>query len=239
MKRARARVGGFTLVEVILALLIFSFLVGAIFMSVSAVTNASAMLGDEQMRARKIDAFVRWVRSGFLNLSAASRIEIRTRDTGAAGLAIDLLIRDAPGCFPLGQFDAMGSDVILSTIPDGRGGAEFSLARLPSGLEEAEFDRAVEDAVWFPVMEGIRTLRWGFLNPATGEFEETWDRPEETPDIINLAITLATGEVVDSYFYLPRLAESSAGFGGGRPSPPGPDEPGPDPDPNPDPEEVP
>lgn len=208
MKPAR-RSGGFTLVEVVLALMIFSFLVGAIFMSVAAVTNASAMLGDEQMRARKVDAFVRWVRSGFLNLSGDSSIEIQTRDTGAAGLAIDLVVRQAPGCFGLGEYDAVGGDVVLSTIPDGRGGADFSLARLPGGLEEAEFDRAIEDANWFPVMQGIRTLQWAFLNPVTGEFDETWDRPNETPEMIRLSFELVSGEALETLFFIPRLSEGT------------------------------
>jgi prepilin-type N-terminal cleavage/methylation domain-containing protein len=223
-KRATRR--AFTLVEVILAMLIFSLLAGAVFMSVSAVSNASAILGTEQMNHRKLDALVRWCRRGFANLSSQSEIFLRTRDAGAAGRAVELIIRRAPGAFSLGEFDARGSDILLSAMPDGRGGAAFSLARLPGGLSGSDFDQALAEAEWFPILEGIRTLRWEFWNPTEQRFEEEWPEGRPLPELIRLQLTLVDGNEIGATFRLPRLTQPAV-----NPAAP----PAPDPTPTPEP----
>lgn len=208
-RKSRCR-SGFTLVEVILAMLIFSLLAGAVFVSVSAVSNASAVLGVEQMNHRKLDAFVRWCRQGFQNISGQSELFLRTRDAGAAGRAVELVLRRAPGAFPLGEFDARGSDILLGAIPDGRGGAVFSVARLPGGLSGDAFDQELARAEWFPVLEGIRTLRWEFWNPAEEAFIEEWPEGRGLPERIRLRISLQDGNEVEATFRLPRLSNPGA-----------------------------
>ncbi|MCS7009718.1 MAG: type II secretion system GspH family protein, partial [Chthoniobacterales bacterium] len=99
---------GFTLVEIIVALGVFAMLAGAIFLSVEAVTRASGVLTIEQTRAREIDAFLQWCRRGFRMLNARSEIFLQTREQGATGYAVDLIIRKSPGAFSLGEFDARG-----------------------------------------------------------------------------------------------------------------------------------
>lgn len=210
---------GFTLVEVILAMLIFSLLAGAVFLSVSAVSNASAVLGVEQMNHRKLDAFVRWCRRGFSNLTGQSELFLRTRDAGAAGMAVELGLRRSPGAFSLGEFDARGSDVLLSAVPDGRGGAVFSVARLPGGLVGDDFDRALGEAEWFPVLDGIRTLRWSFWNPLENRFVEEWEEGRGMPEMIRLALTLLDGNETEAVFRIPRLASPQTGGAPTQPTP--------------------
>lgn len=202
MKRPRA---AFTLIEIMLALAIFAVLAGAVFMSVQAVSNASAMLGVEQMRARKIDAFLSWCRRGFRSVSSRSEMTLRTRETGSAGLAVELILRRAPGAFPLGEADAAGGDLILAAIPDGRGTAVFSIARFPGtwSLEDTEKQLKPED--WFPLLEGIRTLQWGFWDNTSAEFVDMLPEGSPLPELVRLRMSLETGEEIEAVFRPPKL----------------------------------
>lgn len=196
---------GFTLVEMILALGIFVLLAGAIFASVQAVTTASAVLGEEQVRARRLDAFLSWCRQGFRNLPARAEVLLRTRDTGAAGLAVDLLIRRAPGAFSLGEFDAQGPDLVLSALPDGRGGATLSVARYPGSWNLNEITQNLREEDWVPLLRDIRLLRWTFWDAVQEQFVEQWPEGRPRPELMRLELTLQTGEEYVAVFRLPPL----------------------------------
>lgn len=203
MKGKRKR--GFTLVEMVLALTIFALLAGAVFSSVQAVTSASVVLGEEQVRARRLDAFLGWCRRGFRNLPARAEVVLRTRETGSAGLAVDLLIRRAPGAFALGEFDALGPDMVLSALPDGRGGATLSVARFPGSWRIEEISENLRPEDWVPLLRDVRLLRWTFWDPGQEEFVEQWPEGRPRPELIRLQMTLQTGEEYDAVFRPPRL----------------------------------
>ena len=237
---ARHSRSAFTLVEILIALAIFSMLAGAIFISVTSVTTAGGALAVEQMQVRKLDAFVSWCRKGFRNLSARSEVIVRTRDSGASGRAVDLVLRNAPGAFSIGEFDALGGDLILSAVPDGKGTAVFSMARIPGGTGSLEIDRELSQAEWLPVLDGIKTLRWSFWNPTDQKFVEEWQEGQRPPEMIRLELALASGESLAATFRLPRIEEPRAEGESGRnpdgnpdenpgPNPPGPNPPGPNP----------
>ncbi len=199
----------FTLIEIMLALAIFSLLAGAVFFSVQAVGNASAILGTEQLRARKTDAFLSWCRKGFHNLSARSEIALQTRDSGAAGLAVELVIHRAPGAFSLGEFDAGGTEIVLGAIPDGRGAATVSVARFPGNLTEREQRRYLEETEWIPLLEGVKNLSWTFWNPAEKKFLEEWPEGQGLPEMIHLKMVLDSGEIVEAVFRPPTLQKQT------------------------------
>jgi hypothetical protein len=189
----------------VLALSIFALLAGAVFTSVQAVTSASAVLAEEQVRARRLDAFLGWCRRGFRNLPARAQIILRTRETGSAGLAVDLLIRRAPGAFALGEFDALGPDLVISALPDGRGGATLSVARYPGSWSTNDIAKNLQPDDWVPLLEEIRLLRWTFWDPGQEEFVEQWPDGRPKPELIRLQMTLQTGEEYDAVFRPPRL----------------------------------
>jgi prepilin-type N-terminal cleavage/methylation domain-containing protein len=203
--RIGSRQRGFTLVEVILALGIFAVLAGAIFFSVQAVSNASAVLGVEQLRARKTDALLTWMRRGFRGMSARSEVVLRTRDAGAGGRAVELIIRQAPGAFTLGEFDALGSDLVLGALPDGRGGATLHVARFPGSWTLDELSRNLRQEDWLPLFEGIRMLRWTFWDPEQNQFLEEWPEGRGRPVLVRLEMTLESGEEIDAVFRPPNL----------------------------------
>lgn len=196
---------GFTLVEVILALGIFAIIAGAIFVAVQAVSSASAVLGVEQLRARKTDALLSWMRQGFRGVPARGELILRTRDTGAGGRAVELIIRRAPGAFGLGEPDALGGDLVLGALPDGRGGATLHVARFPGSWSLQELSRNLRPEDWIPLYEDIRTLRWTFWVPEEQRFIEEWPEGRGRPELLRLQMTLASAEEIEAVFHLPNL----------------------------------
>jgi prepilin-type N-terminal cleavage/methylation domain-containing protein len=219
MRRSFRGRRGFTLVEVILALGIFAVLAGAIFAAVQAVSNASAILGVEQLRARKTDALLSWMRQGFRALPARAEVVLRTRDSGAGGLAVELIIRRAPGAFGLGEFDAAGADLVLGAIPDGRGGATLQVARFPGTWTLDELSRNLRREDWLPLFEGIRTLRWSFWSPEEKRFFEEWPEGSGRPVLVRLQMTLASGEEIEAVFRPPNLVFRGEGGADNDPDP--------------------
>lgn len=196
---------GFSLVEMILALGIFALLAGAVFISVQAITTASVTLAEEQMRARRMDAFLTWCRRGFRAVPPRALLILRTRDTGPAGLAVELILRRSPGAFSLGEWDARGPDLVLAALPDGKGTATLAIARFPGAWSLDDLGKNLRDQDWLPLLEGIRTLRWSFWDPVAAQFVEQWPPDTPLPELVRLQMRMATGEEVDSVFRIPRL----------------------------------
>jgi hypothetical protein len=212
---ARFRPWAFTLFEVMMALGVFVFLVGGIYFSVSSAVSSSIHLGTVQMEVRQQTAFVRFLREGFLHLPAGAKISLRTREAGGSGRAVELLIEPASGAFETGVLESQGSGVILAMIPDGKGTGCFSLQRFDSGLGENERDRSLEGGSWLRVLEDIQSVRWRFWDRRERKFIETWDHPEERPELVELNFSVTGGNETTAVFRLPVLSASA-----GRSNPP-------------------
>jgi hypothetical protein len=204
------RTEAFTLFEVMLALGVVVFLVGGVYFAVSAAVSSSIQLASVQMDARQQNAFVRFLREGFLNLPPGAKIFLRTRDHGPRGRAVELLIERASGAFETGVLESQGSGMALSVIPDGKGSGHFSLQRFVSGLGEKDRDRNLEAGSWLRILENVHTVRWRFWDKQDQKFVETWDRPEERPVFVELTYSLAGDPETTCVFCLPPLAVAAA-----------------------------
>lgn len=199
--------GGFTLLEVILAISIFVLLAGAIYFVVASSVRVGEMVGDHQITSREIDACERFLRDGFRNLPAAAQFEVGTRDLGQLGTAIDLVIWRAAGGFSIGNVDASGSSVVLSAVPDGRGKARLSLTRFAEKRPESELQAHLARAEWLPLLEDIDALRWRFRPPGVSGFVEIWTKGQGRPEFVELEISAAGMEAMTWVFYLPALRQ--------------------------------
>lgn len=208
---------GFTLFEVMIAMGILVFLVGGIYFSVSTAVSSSIQLATVQMEARQQNAFVRFLREGFLNLPAGAKIFLRTRDLGQRGRAVELLIERASGAFETGVLEAQGSGVVLAVIPDGKGAGHFSIQRFVSGLGENDRDRNLESGSWLRILEGITTVRWRFWDKREQRFVETWENPDERPAFVELTYAVGGEPETTSVFHLPAIAMAAPA---GDPPPP-------------------
>lgn len=217
MKAMSGKLAGFTLVEVMMAIGIFVFLVGGIYMTVSTAVQAGTALGEHQITQRTHDAFETFLRDGFRNLPAQADLELKTQDEGRLGLSVQLIIRHATGGFGADVLDALGSNVVVASQPDGKGKARFSLMKFSDRLSEDELKRVLSGGGWLPLMEGVDAVRWRFHDPNTNQFSETWERGRGRPDLIELVYTVA-GEERLATFRIPAVKKGESS-GGDQPAP--------------------
>lgn len=207
MKRFRAYAGGFTLIEMLLAIAIFILLAGGVYIVISVSVSAATTLGDDQIEARRMGAFQDFLRRGFRNLPAEAEITLRARTKGPLGQGLELVIRPAAGAFEVGTASgSLGGGVVLAVLPDGKGKSRFSIARFPSKLSEDERNKYLADATWLPMLEDVDTVRWRFWDKNLLRFEETWDRGAEHPELIELTFGVRGEPPQTCLFRLPTLA---------------------------------
>lgn len=216
---AHQRHAAFTLFEVMVAMAILVFLVGGIYFAVSSAVSSSIQLASVQMDARQQNAFVRFLREGFLNLPPGAKIFLRTRDLGQRGRAVEVLIEQASGAFETGVLEARGSGVVLAVIPDGRGSGYFSLQRFVSGQGEKDRDRNLEAGSWLRILDNVHTVRWRFWDKPEQKFIETWDRPDERPAFVELTYSLTGEPETTCVFCLPPLAMAAVPSSSPEPQP--------------------
>ncbi len=203
---------GFTLIEIVLAMVIFALLAGGIFTAVSTATRSTAVVTLDLTELRTADAFLDFCRMGFLHAGAAERISVTTRSAGGSGRILELTLRDAPDAFRTGLADAPGSCVVLAARPDGSGAATMSLTRYPADSGEEAVKRHLENpGVWMPLLAGVTKLRWTYFNRDTGKFEEDWTiAPKDIPAVMMEFSTPATG-MTSAIFRIPKVVREEPG----------------------------
>jgi len=199
---------GFTLFEIIMALSIFVFLAGGVYLAVSVSVQSSAELTATQLETRRLSAFVRFLREGFASLPTEAEFHLKSVDQGRLGRGVELLIRNAPGAFETGALASSGSGVVLATRPDGRGKSRFAITRFPSSMDEGDRERFLEKAKWLPILEDVETLRWRFWDKTFQEFVETWDQPAQRPELIELTFQTAAVPETVCLFRLPGVGRA-------------------------------
>lgn len=211
MKRtvARQRIGGFTLFEMIVVVMIFVLMAGGIYTTVSAAVQASAMLSEENLRTQRLNAFVSLLRRTFHNLPATARI---SGGAGTDGEGIpQIVLRDAPGVFAWGSGGPASGTVVLAARERLGGGREFSLMLLPSSLGEMERRDAMESGRWLRLLPDLRSARWRFFDPAQQDWVEEWIEGGDRPPLVELSLTMLGDEIPRSFvFWLPPVKEAAA-----------------------------
>lgn len=204
------RLTGFTLFEIVIALMIFSLLVVAVYFSVDASIQAASTLAERQMATRSEDSFERFLREGFVNLPGEAGVELVSKDRGQLGRSIELIIRNASSCFGSDTIGVPGSGVVLATVPDGKGSSRFSIMRFPDRLTDQEVTKAIETGEWVPVLPGVTSLRWRFWQDDRRAFLETWGKNNGRPDAVELTYSVDNGEPITSFFRLPKIGNGRA-----------------------------
>lgn len=210
MRLRRSAPRGFTLFEVILASALFVVLAGGVYFAVSTATSAASEAGRTQMEARKTAAFVAFLRDGFLNLPANAEISVDARSRGSQGQSVELVIKHALTAFTTGPLGENGGNVVLATLPDGKGASSFSLTRFPEKIGDGERARFLDQAEWLPVLENLQYVRWRFWDSVTNRLVETWDRGTEHPKLVELTFKIAGEPESTCLFWLPPLVQSAA-----------------------------
>lgn len=205
--RKITRLGGFTMIEMTVVLVIFVLLAGGIYTVVNSAIRASAVLSEENLRSQRLNAFVSLLRRTFHNLPATAQISGGVR-TGDGDAIAELVLRDAPGVFAWGTGGPAAATVLLSAVPRLGGGVQFSLLALPSSLGEQERRDAVRNGKWLSLLPDMRGAGWRFYDETQQDWREDWPEGSGRPKLVELNFTMLGEEAPRTYvFWLPPVKE--------------------------------
>lgn len=196
----------FTLVEVLIAMVVFMLLVGGIFTVVAVSTTSAREITTTRLQGARMDSFQTLLRSVFLNLPPDARIDLRVRDA-KGGPAVELLIFPAPDFMDFGT-GGSGAGLSLAALPDGRGACTLSMANFRT-REGEDREREIAAAAWIPLLPDVRSVRWRFGMPGQPVLQETWDGNSGRPAFVVLDVTLSDGASSEFTFGVPVLARAS------------------------------
>jgi type II secretory pathway pseudopilin PulG len=212
----------FTLVEVVVALLVFLLIVGAIFSAVSVTVRATTAVAEEQLYTTRVDALLRFCRQSFANLSPEARVRLQSRAEGVLGSVTELLISSAPDAFNLPGITRSDPNVALSALPDGTGAATLSLLHFPGTPDANERDLILRNGRWLKLLPKVNHVQWRFLDADANQFLEEWDENRGRPRLIELTLGVEGHAPVTTQFWLPPVRSLGVRSHGAppRPSPP-------------------
>lgn len=205
MRKRLANNRGFTLFEVIMALMILGLLSGAVYSITSAAVESSKATITEQAGCRRVEAFARVMRDAFLNLPRDARVFLRAGKSSTGAPAQELVFAETSGTF--GVASVAGGSLVLSARPRSDGTRVFSIIRVPANLQGNDFDRMMGEGPWIPLLPGVEKVTWSFFRQ--GKWQETWADGAGRPEAVRLSFEYADipGTPLDFQFWLPPLAQ--------------------------------
>jgi len=211
MKKAnflQHRHAGFTLFEVIMALMILGLLSGAVYSISSAALEASKSVITEQTSARRLEAFLRITREAFLNLPADANLSLRISKSTSGAPVPELVFAETSGTFGVSSLG--GGSLILAARPRADGSRTFSILRVPSEIDASAMERLVTKGDWISLLPGVSRVAWFFFNG--NEWVEEWPQGAGRPQLVRLQFSYnpMAETLIDVQFWIPPLAPPQA-----------------------------
>lgn len=224
MRIHRTVTRGFTLFEVILALMILGLLSGAVYSISSAALESTKATLAEQAGSRRLEAFARTTRDAFLNLPADAGLFLRMGKASSGAPVPELVFSETTGTFGVSSLG--GGSLVLSARPRADGSRVFSILRVPANVQGADYDRLMSGGSWIPLLPGVEKVTWAFWRQ--GEWLEEWPEGSGRPESVRLKFEYndLPGSLIDLQFWIPPLVPP-------QPPPQGSENPMPTPGPSP------
>ena len=228
MIRISKRIGGFTLFEVILALMILGLISGAVYSISSAAMEATKATVSAQAGCRRLEAFLKLTRDAFVAIPADGQVFLRIGKSNRGSPVPEIVFREATGVFGIPSLG--GGELVLGARPKSDGSRAFALIRVPAGLDGREGERFLASGPWITILPGVERVVWSFYEG--GEWKEEWPEGSARPIAVRLQFDYQDlpGSPIDVQFWVPPLAAPQVAP---PPTPPASDQPTPQPTPPP------
>lgn len=205
--RSGSRRRAFTLFEVIMALMILALLTGAVYSITGAALETSKATIDEQVTARRIEAFLRVTRDAFLSLPREGKVQLHFSKSASGAPVPEIIFEEASGLFGIPSLG--GGSLILAARPRADGSRTMSLLLVPKDVQGTELDRLKSGNAWIPLLPRVERVKWLFF--ANGEWKEEWLPENGRPLAARLqmeALDMA-GTQLDNQFWIPPVSAAS------------------------------
>jgi prepilin-type N-terminal cleavage/methylation domain-containing protein len=232
------RKGGFTLIEMVVALLLVAILAGLIFttsFSTLALGNNVVKTQNEEMLHQ---AFFDFMENSLSSLPGNTRMELTTTDSGTHYLT-DLTLQNVPLTFTWGGEERTAKAIRLSTVKRRSGFIDIILSYYENEIIADESDPQSSSAIPAQDLEpfaeivlltDVAYFEWRLLDGRTMEYQYDWDLPGRLPLQMELICAFgAEGGEIRQVFWIPprqnpevfmRQLQQRAGQGGESPETP-------------------
>ncbi len=242
---------GFTLLELVLALLLIALLVGMVF----ATARTSLVLGNTVVTTQNEEmlhqAFFDFLENRFSSLPGNTRLQLEVTDSGSHYLS-ELTLQDVPLSFNWGGEQRTPKAIRLSTVKRRSGYLDIVLSFYENEIIEPEsadaagsgFSSTVTDEEPFAeivLLSDVAFFEWRLLDGRTLEYQYDWDLPGRLPLQLELICAFgSTGSEIRQIFWIPprqnpevfmrQLAQNAGNGGAGGDDGPAPETPEIDPE---------
>jgi type II secretory pathway pseudopilin PulG len=188
--------GGFTLLEVVLAVGLLAIITGMVF----GIARTSLALGNTIIASQSTEmeqqAFFDLLGRRFSTMPANARLELRSKDSGAQHLS-ELTLQNVPLAFTWGGQDRIAKAVRLTTVKRRSGFLDIVLSYYEDEIIE-EPDSAssgsITDAKPFAeivLLSDVALFEWRVWDGRSEDWEYEWEIPGRLP--LQLELTMAVG----------------------------------------------
>lgn len=203
---AARRSRGFTLLEMLIAIMVFVLLITGIFAIANGSLELSSDLTYAQERALMRQNLIEFLRKSFRTLPGDAEIELRVRNAGGTYLPT-LAVYSGGSSFSPGPALPMEAsmEVYAQERPGGylRAGLRALDAEQTAAARQNREVKAAPSAE-LPLLDNVARFEWRFFNGRTNQWENVWKgQVQGRPLFAELSLQLDDGEESRSVFWIP------------------------------------
>jgi prepilin-type N-terminal cleavage/methylation domain-containing protein len=190
----RAR-GGFTLLEVMLAVAIIGFTTVGIFRFVQSTVRAVAVSVEDTEEQLRVDRLVALVQEEFYSLPARGQTNIQGESiklNGADFDSIEWRSRGGPGLMTTAVSGEYRVKLRIQPVEKNSNKYEIGYWRRPALLETdggLVAGGSDKDATWVPLLQRVSAMRIRYWDSRLGQLLDSWRDPTARPAFVILSIT--------------------------------------------------
>ena len=190
-----ARRRGFTLLEVMLAVLVISLTALGIFGFVKSTLRAVSYSVEETEQQLAVERLVALVQEEFFGLPARGQATLLGESLKLNGVDFDSIewrSRGGPGLMTTAATGEFQVKLRIQPIEKDSNKYEIGLWRRPAlldtdgGLVAGGSDK---DATWVPLLQNVKALRLRYWDPRLGQSLDNWRDPAVRPAFVIMSIT--------------------------------------------------
>lgn len=205
-----ARIRGFTLLEVVLAVGILTIIIGLVFATARSSLAVGSTVVRTQNEAMMHQAFFELLSSRFAAMPGNTRFDLVYQDISGQYIS-DLTLQNVPLGFNWGGESKIAKSIQISTVPK-RGGFvdvvlryyEYEIlegSESTPGVSTADIEMPFAEVV---LLSDLAYFEWSVLDGRTMEWQYDWDIQGRLPLQIELLMAFGTeGEEIRQVFWVP------------------------------------
>ncbi len=206
---ANRRRGGFTLLELVLAMLLLTIIVGMVFGTARTSLALGNTIVESQNEEMLHQAFFELLNRRFAALPGNTRFDLKVQDAGSHYLS-DLTLQNVPLSFTWGGQARIAKAVQLSTVKKRSGYLDIVLRYYENEILEdsaSSFKSASGDEKPFAeitLLTDVAYFEWRALDGRSMEWQYDWDLQGRLPLQLELVMAIgAKGEEIRQIFWIP------------------------------------